>query len=115
MVDLRAWVSMYTRGLAMGTADAVPGVSGGTIALVVGIYQRLITAVTATDPVQDRCIVAGIAPENRVDARRAFEEVNGAFLTVLGASILAAIVLVLRLVNTLAETFPVATCGLFSI
>ena len=31
-------------GLAMGTADAVPGVSGGTIALILGIYERLIGA-----------------------------------------------------------------------
>ena len=37
MVDRRAWVGLYLRGLAMGTADAVPGVSGGTIALIVGI------------------------------------------------------------------------------
>ena len=111
MVDLRAWVSMYIRGLAMRTADAVPGVSGGTIALVVGICQRLITAVTATDPVQVRCIVAGIAPENRVDARQALQEVNGAFLTVLGAGILTAVVLVLRLFDILVETLPVATYG----
>ncbi len=34
-------------GLAMGTADAVPGVSGGTIALIIGIYERLIGALHA--------------------------------------------------------------------
>ena len=63
MVDLRAWVGVYIRGLAMGSADAVPGVSGGTIALAVAIYERLIAAVTAIDPVQVGRIVAGIAPE----------------------------------------------------
>ncbi|MDG1800225.1 MAG: DUF368 domain-containing protein, partial [Luminiphilus sp.] len=31
---------MYLRGVAMGAADLVPGVSGGTIALITGIYDR---------------------------------------------------------------------------
>ena len=113
MVDLRAWVGVYLRGLAMGTADAVPGVSGGTIALIVGIYERLIAAVTAIDPEQIRRVLAGLIAENRADARQAFQEIDGAFLTVLGAGILTAVVLVLRLADTLLETLPVATYGFF--
>ncbi|MCJ7781258.1 MAG: DUF368 domain-containing protein, partial [Acidimicrobiia bacterium] len=35
------------RGFLMGAADIVPGVSGGTIALVLGIYERLIASVRA--------------------------------------------------------------------
>ena len=35
----------FLRGFLMGSADVVPGVSGGTIALVLGIYQRLIHAI----------------------------------------------------------------------
>jgi len=42
-----SWLVVYIKGICMGAADAVPGVSGGTIALIVGIYERLITAVTA--------------------------------------------------------------------
>jgi putative membrane protein len=37
------------RGFLMGTADVVPGVSGGTIALVVGIYERLVTSISRID------------------------------------------------------------------
>lgn len=37
------------KGLLMGSADAVPGVSGGTIALIVGIYERLVTAISHFD------------------------------------------------------------------
>ena len=37
------------RGLLMGAADIVPGVSGGTMALIVGIYERLITAISHVD------------------------------------------------------------------
>ncbi|PHS10137.1 MAG: hypothetical protein COA78_11575 [Blastopirellula sp.] len=36
-------------GLMMGAADAVPGVSGGTVALVLGIYNRLVTAISHVD------------------------------------------------------------------
>ncbi|WP_299464332.1 DUF368 domain-containing protein [uncultured Gimesia sp.] len=37
------------RGLLMGGADIIPGVSGGTVALILGIYQRLITAISHCD------------------------------------------------------------------
>lgn len=38
-------VGNWARGVAMGTADLVPGVSGGTVALVLGIYERLVAAI----------------------------------------------------------------------
>lgn len=41
--------AMILRGMAMGAADVVPGVSGGTVALVVGIYLRLVTAISHFD------------------------------------------------------------------
>ena len=36
---------VFLKGMLMGIADLVPGVSGGTIALITGIYQRLINAI----------------------------------------------------------------------
>ena len=36
---------LYLKGLAMGAADIVPGVSGGTIALITGIYEELISSI----------------------------------------------------------------------
>lgn len=46
---LAAHGSTVGRGVLMGGADIVPGVSGGTVALIVGIYQRLVTAVSHFD------------------------------------------------------------------
>lgn len=43
-------LATYFKGIAMGAADIVPGVSGGTIALIVGIYQRLINAISSIGP-----------------------------------------------------------------
>jgi len=40
---------IFLRGLFMGTADVIPGVSGGTIALITGIYERLIHAISKID------------------------------------------------------------------
>ncbi|SMO71832.1 DUF368 domain-containing protein [Halorubrum cibi] len=113
MADARDWLAIYLKGLAMGTADAVPGVSGGTIALVVGIYERLIAAVTAIGPDRIARVLGGVHPSARADARAAFREVDGGFLAVLGAGIGTAVVLVLSLVDELLSAFPVATYGFF--
>ncbi len=37
----------FVSGLLMGTADAIPGISGGTVALIIGIYERFISALSA--------------------------------------------------------------------
>jgi len=113
MTGLREWASLYLKGVAMGSADAVPGVSGGTIALIVGIYERLIAAVTAVDPARIRRLLAGARPANIPDARAAFHEIDGAFLFVLLAGIGTAVVAVLSGVDYLLETRPVATYGFF--
>lgn len=42
--------AVYVKGMAMGAADIVPGVSGGTIALISGIYERLIGAISNIGP-----------------------------------------------------------------
>ncbi|SEH46245.1 putative membrane protein [Halopenitus malekzadehii] len=113
MVDAPEWLGVYLRGVAMGCADAVPGVSGGTLALITGIYERLIAAVTAIDPDRARRVLAGVRPANLPDARAAFLEMDGPFLLVLGAGIGTAIVTVLRVVEHLLEAAPVATFGFF--
>ena len=40
--DTRAWIGLGLRGMAMGAADLVPGVSGGTVAFIAGIYDCLL-------------------------------------------------------------------------
>ena len=44
--ETRNWPNIFGFGLLMGAADAVPGVSGGTIALIIGIYQKLISSIS---------------------------------------------------------------------
>ena len=53
--ETRNWPNIFGFGLLMGTADAVPGVSGGTIALIIGIYQKLISSIsTCLDFIKDK-------------------------------------------------------------
>jgi len=92
---------------------AVPGVSGGTIALIVGIYERLISAVTAIQPGRLRTILGGLRAEGRPEAVGALREIDTGFLLALGAGIATAVVTVLRLVSILLETNPVETYGFF--
>lgn len=42
---MREQISLFVKGLAMGAANVIPGVSGGTIALITGIFERLINAI----------------------------------------------------------------------
>jgi putative membrane protein len=48
-VNLKPFLVFFLKGMAMGAADVVPGVSGGTVALLLGIYERLLRAVKSVD------------------------------------------------------------------
>ncbi|MGI9545450.1 MAG: DUF368 domain-containing protein, partial [Cyclobacteriaceae bacterium] len=45
----RDYLLIFLKGMAMGAADVVPGVSGGTIAFITGIYERLLNAIKSVD------------------------------------------------------------------
>jgi putative membrane protein len=107
------WLGIYVRGLCMGTADAIPGVSGGTIAMIVGIYERLIAAVTSIDPGRVLRVLRGLVSDGRADAWAAVREMDALFLLALGAGIATAIVTVTRIAHWAITEVPVATFGLF--
>jgi len=82
------------RGLCMGCADVVPGVSGGTIALILGIYERLVTAISHFD--------ATFAARVRSRAwRSAAQHIELQFLVTLGFGIGCGVVAMTLLINRL--------------
>lgn len=92
----------------MGAADVVPGVSGGTVALVVGIYERLIHSVRAG--------ASAIFVAVRLDlagARRRFGDVEWGLMLPLGVGIVTALYIGSRIVPHLLETYPVEVRALF--
>lgn len=66
---------LFLKGLAMGAANVIPGVSGGTIALITGIYEKLIGSVKAVDLSALRILLKG-------DIKGFWEQINGTFLTI---------------------------------
>jgi putative membrane protein len=102
----REYLSVYLKGLFMGAADTVPGVSGGTIALVTGIYERLIAAVTAADPADLRHLPRVYDREARRSLVTAFFRVDGPFLLALGAGVATAVVTLSRVLEVVFETSP---------
>lgn len=98
----------------MGTADALPGVSGGTIALLLGFYGRLIAAITSLTPGRAVAVLRAYDPDRRDGAREALLEMDLLFLLPLGVGIITAVALIAGAVESLAETNPVALFGFFT-
>jgi putative membrane protein len=114
---VREWVSTFLIGIFMGSADAVPGVSGGTIALIAGIYERLITAITAVTPGRAVRLLKALTPLDGGFSLRevaaVFEEVDAWFLLALVAGVGTAVIIVTRAVHWANENAPVLLFGFF--
>lgn len=110
---MRAWLGIYLRGFCMGAADSVPGVSGGTIALISGIYDRLVTAITAADPRALGAIVRGSETSRSRALRELFVAMDGVFLLVLGFGIISAVVTAARVVEFALESYRALTFAFF--
>ncbi|MGM5481483.1 MAG: DUF368 domain-containing protein [Nanobdellota archaeon] len=96
---------IFLKGLLMGACDVVPGVSGGTIAFITGIYQRLINAVKSFSP---RTIVH-LAKIDRKEIRK----LDLPFLGLLIAGIGVAVFLLSGVINYLLETYFAFTVSFF--
>ena len=104
---------VFLIGLFMGTADAVPGVSGGTIALLAGIYDRLIDAVTDVTPDAGVRALRATAALDAEAFRAVVEETDALFLGTLGVGLVSALVVVSRVVHYAEVNHPVALFGFF--
>lgn len=96
------------RGFLMGAADVVPGVSGGTIALVVGIYERLLESIRSGS--------SALGSVLRLDWRRALAwaaKVEWGFILPLLAGIALAILTLAGLIESQLEENPVQLAALF--
>ena len=56
---MKELLGVFIKGMAMGAANVIPGVSGGTIALITGIFERLINAIKSFDIAALRLILKG--------------------------------------------------------
>lgn len=84
------------RGMAMGAVDVVPGMSGGTIALITGIYHELILSIKSFN-------INLLHTLRKQGIRAAWDQVNGRFLLALVAGVLISIFSLARLMSWLLE------------
>ena len=104
---LLSLIPIYLRGLAMGAADIVPGVSGGTMALILGIYERLINSLRSlARPPFLRSLLRG-------RLGHAFDQVDGVFLLALAAGIFTSVLALAQLLTSLLEARPVLVYAFF--
>lgn len=104
--SLAAWLGLLFKGILMGAADAVPGVSGGTIAFMTGIYEELIDSLR-------RCGPHSLVVLFRQGPKAFWQSINGNFLLVLVSGVLLSLIGVARSVLYLLETYPVQLWALF--
>ena len=90
----------------MGAADVVPGVSGGTIAFITGIYQELIETISGVN-------LSLITVWKNEGFKAMWQKLNGPFILALFAGILISIFSLMRLVNFLLEEHPVHVWAFF--
>ena len=99
-------IVVYLKGLAMGAADVVPGVSGGTIALITHIYERLIKAIDNVS----LTLVLQLFGRNR---KAAWQSLDGSFLLTLALGIGTSILLVSSGITWLIAAYPIPLWAFF--
>lgn len=94
------------KGIAMGAADVIPGVSGGTIAFITGIYEELINSIKSIGPGTLPLLLKG-------RFREFWKAINGNFLLSLVTGIFISILSLARLLKYLLENYPVLIWSFF--
>ncbi|NDJ87513.1 MAG: DUF368 domain-containing protein [Chloroflexi bacterium] len=95
----RDYVRLFFTGGAMGAADIVPGVSGGTMAFILGVYEDLLNAIKSVDL---QVIKLGL----QLKIREVMEIVPWRFLLALGTGILLTILTLARVLSSIMDSDP---------
>lgn len=98
--------AVFARGIAMGAADIVPGVSGGTIAFITGIYFRLLEAISALPVAAFRQLLRG-------NIRAFWQACDGTFLVCLLAGILTSVATLASAISYVLVEHPILIWSFF--
>ncbi|MBW2961237.1 DUF368 domain-containing protein [Mesonia aestuariivivens] len=104
--SFKDYFTIALKGVAMGAADTVPGVSGGTIAFISGIYEELITTIGNID--------TSLVKTWKNKGFKAFwSQLNGGFILALMLGIIFSVFTFMRLANYLLKEHPVLIWSFF--
>ncbi|MCY4045537.1 MAG: DUF368 domain-containing protein [Cellvibrionales bacterium] len=103
---IKRWLSLFLKGMAMGAADVVPGVSGGTVAFITGIYEELLESIAKVN-------VANLKLLFSQGPKAFWQAINGNFFLVLIAGIASSFVLFSSLILHVIAVYPLLVWGFF--
>ena len=102
----RQYLLIFIKGIGMGAANVIPGVSGGTVALITNIFERLINAIKSFDLAALRLILNG-------RAREFARHTDLYFIVALFSGAVASVFSLAKLLGYLFDTFPVFVWSFF--
>ncbi|MEK9603997.1 MAG: DUF368 domain-containing protein [Flavobacteriaceae bacterium] len=97
---------LFSKGMAMGTADLMPGVSGGTIALILGVYKKLIQSIDAIN-------LKNLNVLKNEGIKSFWKNINGPFLSILFFGILSAVFSFSYVIDWLITHHPIPLWSFF--
>ena len=106
MKSLLSYIGIAVKGACMGAADVIPGVSGGTIAFIMGIYDRFVGAIAAINAEALKLLLRG-------RFRDFWKHIDGSFLLSLILGIGISVVGLAGLMQMLLADFPIQTWAFF--
>lgn len=104
--SLSRYFLVALKGIGMGAADVIPGVSGGTIAFMTGIYEELVGSINSINGQAVRLLFGG-------KFRDFWKHINGNFLVAVFAGILISVMSLAKLMTYLLAYLPVPTWAFF--
>ena len=97
---------LFLKGLAMGAVNKIPGVSGGTVAFVTGIYEDLLNSIKRINFNSFKILFTK-------GFKAFYEEINGKFLTIVFSGVVASFFSVSLILDSLIEKYELYVFGLF--
>ena len=106
MKNILSYLMVTVKGICMGAADVIPGVSGGTIAFMTGIYDKLVGSISSINMTAVKLLFSG-------KLGQFWKHINGNFLFSLIAGILISILSLAKLMQYLLNFHPIQTWAFF--
>ena len=106
MKNIIRYMTVAVKGACMGAADVIPGVSGGTIAFIMGIYDEFVGSIAKIDAAAVKMLFTGRIKDF-------WKHINGNFLLSLIAGIGISVVALAGLMQTLLTNYPIQTWAFF--
>lgn len=109
------YIAIFLKGLVIGVANIIPGVSGGTMALVLGIYERMINAIhnISLNTVKSGFKLFTLKKEAFEEFAEEMRKIDFIFLTLIMAGAAVSIVMLAKFTTTMIETHHDPTYGFF--